>query len=653
MSHTFIVKVLRKFGFGERFVKWVQILYTDITSAVKVNGYLTKEFPIKRGVRQGCPLSALIYVLCAEVLGIEIRKNEKIVGYKYNRNKDEHKLTQYADDKVVCVTTDNSILELFRSLNRYEMATNSRINKDKTIGVWIGAFRNKDKDFAGIQWKDEPVESLGVFVGNDRNLCSVTGFNAVKEKIKVKMSYWSCKTMSLKGRVKVLNIFVLSKLWHILESQEIPAEILKEINTLIKDFIWKDIHQIQFDCLHERYDDGGIGLQDITLKKQALRLKWLKFLISCEKCHVENHLANVMIGNHKGIVGLKILSSSSKYDKNIMCSFYREAVKAWHAVILNYVPKNVLEIQRDWIYENILLKDDDGRVFKPPSVIHPCVPEYFCDLPVTAHPREFRSSFRNLIPQINKAFMKISFSDNERSKFEIATRDGAKDISCCHFQTLYDSCLHLRKPSTKPWVAKWENEGTILSTEWTQVWENVHHPCNSQIVQSSLWELIHRYYMCSYFAKVAFNEDGVCKLCHTVEMERIHIFMTCPVINELYKSMSPLLMEIFPTSLTTKEKAIGLKVPSKNSKEEILRNYVTSAIKHVTFRSRNHDYGGFERSVTQLKVAIRNFVKNDLTFKWILAVDRNRTEAFKNLYFQRDILGTIDCNNDVVFYDII
>ena len=235
---------------------------------MKVNGYLTKEFPIKRGVRQGCPLSALIYVLCAEVLGIEIRKNEKIVGYKYNRNKDEHKLTQYADDKVVCVTTDNSILELFRSLNRYEMATNSRINKDKTIGVWIGAFRNKDKDFAGIQWKDEPVESLGVFVGNDRNLCSVTGFNAVKEKIKVKMSYWSCKTMSLKGRVKVLNIFVLSKLWHILESQEIPAEILKEINTLIKDFIWKDIHQIQFDCLHERYDDGGIGLQDITLKNK-------------------------------------------------------------------------------------------------------------------------------------------------------------------------------------------------------------------------------------------------------------------------------------------------------------------------------------------------------------------------------------------------
>ena len=249
--------------------------------------------------------------------------------------------------------------------------------------------------------------------------------------------------------------------------------------------------------------------------------------------------------------------------------------------------------------------------------------------------------------------MKVSFSDNDRSKFEISTRDGAKDITSCDFQTLYDSCLFLRKPSTKPWVAKWENEGTIQNTEWAQVWENVHHPCNSQIVQSSLWELIHRNYMCSYFAKVAFNENGVCKLCYTVEMERTHIFMACPVINELYNSMLSLLMEISPIPLTMKEKAMGLKLPSKNSNKLILRNYVTSAIKHITFRSRNQDYGGLERAVSRLKVLIRNFVKNDLTFKWILAVNRHRTEAFKDLYFQRNILGTTDDNNEVVFYDVI
>ena len=59
-----------------------------------------------------------------------------------------------------------------------------------------------------------------------------------------------------------------------------------------------------------------------------------------------------------------------------------------------------------------------------------------------------------------------------------------------------------------------------------------------------------------------------------------HIFMACPVINELYNSISSLLMEISPIPLMMKEKAMGLKLPSKNSNEEILRNYVTSAINY-------------------------------------------------------------------------
>ena len=103
MSHKFILKTLRKFGFGEKFISWIKMIYNDTSSAVKVNGYITPSFSIERGVRQGCPLSSMLYVLCAEVLAIEIRTNEKIVGYKYNNGKDEHKITQYADDNAIAI----------------------------------------------------------------------------------------------------------------------------------------------------------------------------------------------------------------------------------------------------------------------------------------------------------------------------------------------------------------------------------------------------------------------------------------------------------------------------------------------------------------------------------------------------------------------
>ena len=83
MSHSFIYRTLEKFGFGKKFIEWVKIISNDTKSFVKVNGYETFEFTIERGVRQGCALSALIYVLTAEVLGINIRKNKRIKGYHY------------------------------------------------------------------------------------------------------------------------------------------------------------------------------------------------------------------------------------------------------------------------------------------------------------------------------------------------------------------------------------------------------------------------------------------------------------------------------------------------------------------------------------------------------------------------------------------
>ena len=60
--------VLVHMGFGPSFVGWVDLFYAGVQSAVKVNGYLTHFFKLSRGVRQGCPLSPLLYVLYAGFL---------------------------------------------------------------------------------------------------------------------------------------------------------------------------------------------------------------------------------------------------------------------------------------------------------------------------------------------------------------------------------------------------------------------------------------------------------------------------------------------------------------------------------------------------------------------------------------------------------
>ena len=107
----FMSATLCKMGFGVSFLDWVRLFYTGVQSAVKVNGHLSSFFSLSRGVRQGCPLSPLLYVLVAEVLAVNIRANPRIKGLTLpGRSQALSPISQYADDTSLVVVTDDSIV---------------------------------------------------------------------------------------------------------------------------------------------------------------------------------------------------------------------------------------------------------------------------------------------------------------------------------------------------------------------------------------------------------------------------------------------------------------------------------------------------------------------------------------------------------------
>ena len=77
----FMRSTLSAMGFGPSFISWVDLFYSRVQSAVNMNGYLSSFFSLSRGVRQGCPLSPLLYVLVSEVLAANIWCNAHISGF--------------------------------------------------------------------------------------------------------------------------------------------------------------------------------------------------------------------------------------------------------------------------------------------------------------------------------------------------------------------------------------------------------------------------------------------------------------------------------------------------------------------------------------------------------------------------------------------
>jgi len=69
-------------NFSTSFINYVKLLYCNISSAVKINGEISLSFLLERGVRQGCPLSPLLYVIIAQVLTSLVNFNPLVKALK-------------------------------------------------------------------------------------------------------------------------------------------------------------------------------------------------------------------------------------------------------------------------------------------------------------------------------------------------------------------------------------------------------------------------------------------------------------------------------------------------------------------------------------------------------------------------------------------
>ena len=107
VSRDFLFKTLHAFGFGYSFIQWIHTFYKNISSCVLNNGFSTAPFAVERGVRQGDPLSAYLFIMVLEILCISIRGSKDIQGI--NVDTEEIKLELFADDLTGFLRNDHSL----------------------------------------------------------------------------------------------------------------------------------------------------------------------------------------------------------------------------------------------------------------------------------------------------------------------------------------------------------------------------------------------------------------------------------------------------------------------------------------------------------------------------------------------------------------
>ena len=235
VNWSFMLKCLKAFNFGETFISWVKILYTDIESCVTNNGKSSEFFNLERGIRQGCCLSALLFIIVVETLAISIRNNENIKGITVND--EEFKINQLADDTTLYLSEVSSFQKALETLEKFSVCSGLCINREKTevVPINVQPFVNNN---LGISWQKGSFKLLGIWFSSNENKMIELTLNDKLERIKNSIMAWSNIKLAMFGKIIVLKTMVLSQILNICSTVYMPDYFIKQVDSIFFQFLW-------------------------------------------------------------------------------------------------------------------------------------------------------------------------------------------------------------------------------------------------------------------------------------------------------------------------------------------------------------------------------------------------------------------------------
>ena len=272
---SYLFSLLDRLGFGPNFISWVRLFYTDPRASILVNGFITEPFQLFRGVRQGCPLSASLYVLIAESLACRLRASPVLGGLTLPLGGDRALISQYADDTTLLLTSDFQICTVFKVYADYELASGAKLNMSKCKGLWCGSWAGRTSPPVDLQWSSSQLDCLGVTVGPG----DLTNLNwdSRLESLSRCLHSWRQRALTLSGKALVANTLALSGLWYTASVVCMPEPVAKSIRSLVFSFFWsggRDL--VKRSSMILPTGQGGFGLVDPALKTLSLHAFWVK-----------------------------------------------------------------------------------------------------------------------------------------------------------------------------------------------------------------------------------------------------------------------------------------------------------------------------------------------------------------------------------------
>lgn len=284
MEHQAMLTIMKEKGFGQKWLDWMNSIFSSTTSAVLLNGTPGKTLHCLRGVRQGDPLSPLLFVLAADFLQSLLNKGKDMgllsLPIPMISNQD-FPVIQYADDTLIFLEGDTKQLLFLKSvINTFSEATGLKVNFRKSMMLPVNMSEER-LDFLsrtfGCSKGTFPFTYLGLPLSLSKP--AVQDFLPLINKCQARLGSVS-NLLTQAGRLELTNVVFSALPTFYMCTLALPKSVITRIDKARKHCLWtgSDINarkppKAAWEMICKSRQEGGLGVIDIEKQNKAFLLK--------------------------------------------------------------------------------------------------------------------------------------------------------------------------------------------------------------------------------------------------------------------------------------------------------------------------------------------------------------------------------------------